>query len=372
MLKRKSLIWITFLISAIVFGMLVFCVLGKGESYNFNISRINEILKEMLTKGISGAPYRIYTWDNAAYGSGKPLLYGDLFLYIPAFLSYLYFKVSVAYKIYIFVVLFFSYIGTVILAKKISGSLIKGIISGSVYAFIAFMLILLIQGKYLGEYSFFAFIPIVLSGCHSLMYGGKKRLAVLKISLGMSGIIFSQVIIALFFTAFIILFFVIKFKHKICFILLAMIFTLGISSYYTLPLCEQNFQLYPSELEAGNYGADRGEEIESNSKKIRTSFERSWTDINVKFKKNSGKHTYLEMPLIMYKGYVAIDNSTHQEYEVDKSENGLVRININNVKEGELTLFYRGTELQNYSVILSTISMIVLIVFVFRKKGGEL
>ena len=85
MLKRKSLIWITFLISAIIFGMLVFCVLGKGESYNFNISRINEILKEMLTKGISGAPYRIYTWDNAAYGSGKPLLYGDLFLYIPKY-----------------------------------------------------------------------------------------------------------------------------------------------------------------------------------------------------------------------------------------------------------------------------------------------
>ena len=66
--------------------------------------RINEILKEMLTKGISGAPYRIYTWDNAAYGSGESLFYGDLFLYIPAFLSYVYFKVSAAYKIFIFAV----------------------------------------------------------------------------------------------------------------------------------------------------------------------------------------------------------------------------------------------------------------------------
>ena len=94
MLKRKSHIIIAFLISAVIFGVLVFGVLGKGESYSFNVSRTNEILKEMLTKGISGAPYRIYTWDNAAYGSGKALIYGDLFLYIPAFLSYIYFKVS--------------------------------------------------------------------------------------------------------------------------------------------------------------------------------------------------------------------------------------------------------------------------------------
>lgn len=378
MLKKKSLILIGFLIMAVFFGVLVFCVLGKGESYDFNLSRTNEILKEMLTKGISGAPYRIYSWDNAAYGSGEPLFYGDIFLYIPAFLSYLYFKISTAYKIYILIVLFASFTGVFFLIKRITGKVNIAFVSASGYSIIAFLLIVFIQGKYLGEYSFFAFIPLVISGIFSLIFREKSNADIIKISLGMAGMLFSQLVIAIAFGVLIIIFLIIKDKYKLIFVLLSFLFALGISSYYIFPMMEQIAQpeikigcVYPSDLCEDGYGINRGEVILSDSNDIRTYFKRSWTDVYVKFKKNHKNNAYLELPLIMYEGYVAIDNKTRQEFEIVSSKNGLVQININDIEEGELTVFYRGTEIQNYSVILSTVSFIVLIIFVYRKKGEK-
>ena len=76
------------------------------------------------------------------------------------------------------------------------------------------------------------------------------------------------------------------------------------------------------------------------------------------FNQNEKNGSKLEVPLIWYKGYNAILNKK-DILEVEKSENGLLEINLGKTKKGEIEVYYEGTFIQEYSKIIS-ISVIVL------------
>lgn len=377
MKKKKILLYSLILLVAIVLVVLVFNIVPSGENSNFNILRIDGISKEMMTKGISGAPYWIYTSQLSGYGYASPLFYGDLFLYIPAFLVYLGMKIQLSYVLFILMVIILSGLTMYLCTKKIFNKLTVSVVSSTVYMILVFLLIEFLSKKIFSEFSFMIFLPLVINGVYSILYKDKNKIDIIKVSLGLAGIAFSQIIIAVIITV-VIVFVSLANIRRFVYIIIALIFMIGVSSYYTFPLIEQLSQsnitvkdIIPTEIKEESFIQKRGEIISSNYEKLKTSLKRNRYTLDFNFRKNKENNTYVELPLIMYKGYAAIDKNTDRQYEVVTSESGLVQVNINDIYQGDLRVFYRGTEIQNYTVVLSTISIIALFGFVFYKKEGK-
>ena len=68
----------------------------------------------------------------------------------------------------------------------------------------------------------------------------------------------------------------------------------------------------------------------------------------------------LEFPLTYYKGYTATLNN--KKVAVEESKNGLVEVSINN--SGKLIVQYTGTFLQRYSLYITLISCVLLIIYI--------
>jgi len=365
------------LIVIIALVVLVFNILPDGVNSVFNISRIDGISKEMMTKGISGAPYWIYSSQLNGYGNASPLFYGDIFLYVPAFFVYMGMKIQLSYKIFILLVIFLSGLTMYLCVRKIFNKLIISMSSSMVYMILVFLFMEFLPKKIFSEFTFLIFVPLVFAGVISILVNEKNKSDIIKISMGLSGIAFSQIIIAIVIGVIILIVFLLNIRKRF-YIIVSLIFMIGISSYYTFPLIEQISQpnitikdIMPTEIKDESFTQKRGEVITSNNKKLKTSLNRTRYVFDFNYRKNNEFNTYVELPLIMYKGYAAIDKNTERQYAVTTSKNGLVKVNIYDVYQGDLTVFYRGTEIQNYSVILTTISLIVLLGFVFWKKEDE-
>ena len=66
------------------------------------------------------------------------------------------------------------------------------------------------------------------------------------------------------------------------------------------------------------------------------------------------------MPYFYYKGYVAVDAETGKEYEVSKSENGLVQ--ISGLAEcGTVKVYYKGTTIQTVSEIVTGVGVLAIV-----------
>lgn len=384
MKKREILFYSFAMLVTIVLTILVFNIAPKGINADFNLTRIDGASKEMMLKGISGAPYWIYSSFFNGYGSASPLFYCDLFLYIPSFLVYLGFDILFSYKIFLTLVMVLSFICMFFSVKKTFTQKLAPIVASTLYMVIVFLVIQLITVKIYSDFTFFVFLPLVFAGIYSILIGEKNKKDIVWLAIGMSGLAFSQIMIADIVGIIIVIVFLINFKkwikarYKIKYLILSLIFMFGISSYYTLPLMEQITQpnlswknILPSEFEGENLPLERGEVLTSNNEKLRTSLNRTRYTFDFKYRKNKEDDTYIELPLVMYKGYVAIDENTDRKYKVQVSENGLVQVNVNSVFQGDVTVFYLGTEIQNYSVFVSTISFMVLLGYVYWKKEGE-
>ncbi|MBP3921242.1 MAG: hypothetical protein J6D28_06735 [Bacilli bacterium] len=112
-----------------------------------------------------------------------------------------------------------------------------------------------------------------------------------------------------------------------------------------------------------NYIKNRGIIITSNNN-VKSEFKKEETNVLIKFN-NEDKDTYLELPLIFYKGYEAkIKNQFLQTF---KTKNGLVGVNIGDIKTGEITVSYKGTNLSKITKIISLSSTCIFIFCLIKK-----
>lgn len=112
---------------------------------------------------------------------------------------------------------------------------------------------------------------------------------------------------------------------------------------------------------------DRGETISSNNlKNSDMSFLRNYGDITVTYKNNSKDDTFIEVPLLMYKGYKAIDSNGDQ-LKISYGDINTVRVFVNG-SAGEFTVKYTRTPVQLISAIISTGTLIIALYYVLKKK----
>ncbi len=97
---------------------------------------------------------------------------------------------------------------------------------------------------------------------------------------------------------------------------------------------------------------------------IHTEFKKNGTSMSITYDRNTYEDTFLEVPLIYYKGYKAFSNN--KKLNVLKGNNGLVRIELNDT-QGTIDLSYGSTPARTIGYLTSIISLILL-VYLIRKK----
>ena len=120
-------------------------------------------------------PARIYPLVNNGYGYAVPMLYPELFIYIPAILRVLNVSIEFSYKILIFFINAAAVFSMYIAVKKISKSTAAGIIGSIIYATATYRLVDTYTRGAIGEALAMSFFPLVIWGLYELCAGDKKK-----------------------------------------------------------------------------------------------------------------------------------------------------------------------------------------------------
>jgi len=113
------------------------------------------------------------------------------------------------------------------------------------------------------------------------------------------------------------------------------------------------------------YVITRGDYITSNNSNIEYSFTRNGIVLDIEYSNNYSDDTYLELPLIYYKGYKAKENDNY--LKVERSSNGLVQISLSG-NSGNIHVYYGFTNIRIISYIVSFISVIIFIIVVRSER----
>ena len=367
--KKRVLLGFAFL--TIVCTLLVlfvwdFPLLNAGKT---NIFKIENISMEMMTKGISGVPFRIYSWDYFAYGYSSAFYLNDIFLYVPSFFVLLGMKVEVAYKFFILILILLSYVTSKKFIKIINKE--NYLFVSNIYLIISILFSCIVPSKYFGDYTIFIFLPIYLIGLKGLLNKKSIKPSILKVTISFSAMVFSNIFLSVLIVIVSVVCIIYKrynIKSILKYLVISFVFVIGICSYYIFPLTENSFLDYS--IKNYSIAEERGETIKSNNS-ITKSIERKRDKIIVKYWRNNFDDTYIEVPLFMYEGYVAIDDETDEELKLYKSKSDLMIIKLNDSVTGEIEIFYRGTKIQNLSVFVTILSLIILIIYIYKEKGDR-
>lgn len=239
--KKKNIV-LFLLVIAIISSITLFLIpnMSRGHDLAFHLSRISAI-KDNLKLGIMGG----YIYPNylGGYGYGNGLFYPDLFLYIPAFFSYLGLSVITSYKLFLLLISFCSVGAMYICVKEISKNKKSALIASFIYGFASYRLIDMFTRAALGETLAFVFAPIIIYGMYEIIYGDYKKFYILTI--GMSGLILSHLIstyligIVLVIMCLVNIKKLFKEKNRILYLVLAALATVCLTAYFIFPMLEQ-------------------------------------------------------------------------------------------------------------------------------------
>ncbi len=85
---------------------------------------------------------------------------------------------------------------------------------------------------------------------------------------------------------------------------------------------------------------------------------------------NYEENNYMDLPLLYYYGYKAIDVETNKALKIKAGRNNVIRINIENIGSGHIKVYYAGTTTQQVSYIISVITLggVALYFLYYRKE----
>ncbi len=168
----------------------------QGHDLSFHLLRI-EGIKEALLSG--QFPVRIHPVQFEGYGYATGVYYPELFLYLPALMRLLNFRVMDAYKFFLFLlnmttagISYFSF-------KKMCNSPKAGLCGSALYTLSLYRMINVYYRSALGESIAMAFIPLVFLGIYEILVSNKedrviRRQGMLSLTVGLTGILQSHIL----------------------------------------------------------------------------------------------------------------------------------------------------------------------------------
>lgn len=143
----------------------------SGQDLTFHLMRI-----EGLAEGLKQGQFPVKmqpVWLND-YGYPVSILYGDLFLYVPAVLRIIGFSLQASYKIYLVMIQIITAINTYLCCKEITEDRKLGVVGCFLYVFATNRMTNIYYRAAVGEYTALAFLPLVFLGLFYLL-GEKER-----------------------------------------------------------------------------------------------------------------------------------------------------------------------------------------------------
>lgn len=111
---------------------------------------------------------------------------------------------------------------------------------------------------------------------------------------------------------------------------------------------------------------ERGEVVTSNNDSIHLDYEKNKNRITIEYSNNNQKDTYIEVPLLYYKGYTVKSNK--KEYPVKKGTNNIIRVYLTSNSD-KIMIYYKGTTIQKISSIVSFFALIFLVYYLGSRRG---
>lgn len=143
----------------------------SGQDLTFHLMRI-----EGLAEGLKQGQFPVKmqpVWLND-YGYPVSIMYGDLFLYVPAVLRIIGFSLQASYKIYLVMIQIITAINTYFCCKEIAEDRKLGVVGCFLYVFATNRMTNIYYRAAVGEYTALAFLPLVFLGLFYLL-GEKER-----------------------------------------------------------------------------------------------------------------------------------------------------------------------------------------------------
>lgn len=163
----------------------------RGFDFNFHMMRIEGLAKGIMEGQI---PVRIQSgWLND-YGYAVSVMYGDILLYLPAFLRIGGFTLQAAYKVYVMAIAAVTVATAYICAKRIGGSMWLGVLGSMMYTLSVYRMVNVYTRAAVGEYTAMAFLPLVFLGLYLLLHTEEKRRAFLCLLAGYTLILQSHLL----------------------------------------------------------------------------------------------------------------------------------------------------------------------------------
>lgn len=187
---------------ALLFGLTIYTsvpvfsfFLPGGDDLSFHLNRI-EAIRYSLQAG--QFPNRVSAFWNNGYGYAAGVLYGELFLYVPAFLRILGFSVQNAYKFYVVGVNFATACIACYCFKRIFHRDTAVWIGCALYMLAPYRLVSVFLRGAVGEYTAMAFFPLIFYGLYRIYMEDPEKedykRSFLPLLLGCSGLLQCHVI----------------------------------------------------------------------------------------------------------------------------------------------------------------------------------
>lgn len=189
----------------IVFGLVLICFISSlplcvdylfpGHDINYHLMRI-EGIREGLQNGMF--PVKIYPNTLHELGYASPIMYGDIFLYIPALLRILGYTITDAYRFYILIVNIATCIVSYWCIKQIFHNEYLGLLGSILYTLSAYRFTDIFLRAAVGEYTAIIFLPLIFYGLYLIFNvreeNSTPRKGIVLSVIGFSGIIQTHVL----------------------------------------------------------------------------------------------------------------------------------------------------------------------------------
>ena len=240
---KKSKKYLVALVIAILFSIPLYSVSTSGFTVDlsYHLTRIEGIKESLQAHAF---PVYIYPYANNGFGYAAPLFYPDLFLLIPALFYCLGVSILLSYKIFLFIISYFTALFAYILFDYIfKGNKYLPIVCTLLYCFSDIRIQLIYQASTLGNVMGMTFIPLLFLGFYKFFIERKNCYFLIGISftLLLLSHVLSFALAVIFFGIFIIIDVIINHfkKDRIICILKAMVIAISLSAFFLFPMIEQ-------------------------------------------------------------------------------------------------------------------------------------
>ena len=216
----------------------------NGHDLNFHLTRIEGIKDGWLSGQF---PVRINPDFFNGYGYANPIFYGEILLYVPAFLRLVGFPLDLCYNIYVIMINLLTCFGCYYCLKRMTGKHLIAMTGALLYTLAPYRLLDIYIRSAAGEYTAMIFLPFIIYGLYRIytedVESKQYKWCFLPLVLGISGIIHTHVItgemagVMIMLTCILLLFRTFR-KQRFWALVKTVLVTIGVNAWFIVPFVD--------------------------------------------------------------------------------------------------------------------------------------